>query len=78
MGWKEIFLDKDYLEGKEKPAVERPARVVVTGIDIGFFSLVALLARIMLAAIPAMFMAAVAAAFLWAFLGPFILALARH
>ena len=73
MGWKEIMLDKDYLEGKEKPAIEPPARVVITGVNINFFSLVLFLARLMLAALPALILAGLTMGALWMFLAPLLL-----
>jgi len=50
-----------WLFSREDNSVER---VVITGIDIGFFSLTVFLTRLMLAAIPALIMAGFAIGFL--------------
>lgn len=54
----------------------RAERVVITGIDINFFSLSLFLTRLMLAAIPAAILAGMAIGFLWWFWVP-LLALHR-
>ena len=49
-------------------------KVVITGIDVNFFSLMIFMARLMIAAVPAMIMAAITVAFLYAMFSPVILA----